>query len=394
MSSSQIIKLNPKSLRTPTLEDGRERSMPSIPEPSGDVQNEVERYASMLEHLGLVKSVVTSEGVSYEVTETGSRFVKDYKGLEVNSDRIRKVDTGEIFVRLAKDQVTVVIPTLNEAEGISEVLKEVKEEGYKNVLVIEGYSEDRTAEKVHENGVKVVYQHGPGKAGAVRTAIERAKTPYLLFMDGDCTYDPKDIWRLLNHSEHYVHVIGARDRGNIPRLHRLGNWLISQVFSILFGVKVSDVCSGMYLIETEKARNYKLEESGFNVEIELAAHSASSETLTEVPINYRHRVGEGKLSAWNGFSILFAAFALARRYNPILLYSSLAGLSIIPAGIILGWVGLEVLISGIWHSAWILLGVMLLLIAAQAFTLASVSILTKHSEERLMRELKKAREKS
>jgi glycosyltransferase involved in cell wall biosynthesis len=366
--------------------------MPSVPQPSGDVENEVERYTSMLEHLGLVKSLATSEGVAYEVTETGSKFVKDYKGLEVNSDRTRKVDTGEIFVRLAKDQVTVVIPTLNEAEGISEVLKEVKEEGYKNVLVIEGYSEDRTAEKVHQNGVKVIYQHGPGKAGAVRTAIERARTPYLLFMDGDCTYDPKDIWRLLNHSEHYVHVIGARDRVNIPHLHRLGNWLISQVFSTLFGVNVSDVCSGMYLIETEKAKDYKLEESGFNVEIELAAHSASSETLTEVPVSYRPRVGKGKLSAWNGFSILFAAFALARRYNPILLYSSLATLSIIPAAVILGWVGLEVLITGIWHSGWVMLGVMLLLIAAQAFTLASVSILTKHSEERLMRELRKTRE--
>jgi glycosyltransferase involved in cell wall biosynthesis len=320
--------------------------------------------------------------------------VKDYKGLEVNSDRTRKVDTGEIFARLAKDQVTVIIPTLNEAEGISEVLKEVKEEGYKNVLVIEGYSEDRTAEKVHQNGVKVIYQHGPGKAGAVRTAIERAKTPYLLFMDGDCTYDPKDIWRLLNHSEHYVHVIGARDRRNIPRLHRLGNWLISQVFGTLFGVNVSDVCSGMYLIETEKARDYKLEEPGFNVEIELAAHSASSETLTEVPVTYRPRVGKGKLSAWNGFSILYAAFALARRYNPILLYSSLAALSIIPAVVILGWVGLEALITGIWHSGWVMLGVMLLLVAAQAFTLASVSILTKHSEERLMREIRRAGETS
>jgi len=367
--------------------------MLSVRIPSAEVHDgvEVEKYASMLEHLGLVRSIVTSEGMAYQVTESGSKFVKEYQGLEVDSDRIRKVDTGEIFVQLAKDQVTVVIPTLNEVEGISKVLEEVKEEGYRNVLVVEGYSKDKTAEKVHENGVKVVYQHGPGKAGAVRTAIERTKTPYVLFMDGDCTYDPKDIWRLLNHADHYAHVIGARDREHIPRLHRFGNWVISQVFSMLFGVRVSDVCSGMYLLETEEARKYKLEEPRFIVEIELAAHSASSDTLAEVPISYRPRVGTGKLGAFDGFAILHAAFTLARRYNPILLYSSLAGLSIIPAALILGWVAFERLITGIWHSGWVLLGVMMLLVAAQAFTLASVSILTKHSEERLMREMKRTR---
>jgi dolichol-phosphate mannosyltransferase len=239
--------------------------------------------------------------------------------------------------------------------------------------------------------VRVIYQHGIGKAGAVKTAIESVKTPYMLFMDGDHTYDPKDIWRLLNHADHYAHVIGARDKRHIPSLHRLGNWVISKTFSMLFGVNISDVCSGMYLLETEEARKYKLREPGFMVEIELAACSASNDTLTEVPITYRPRVGKGKLSAWHGFSILSAAFTLARRYNPILLYSSLAGLCIIPAGIILGWVTLERLMTGIWHSGWSLLGVMLLLVAAQAFTLAGVSILTRHSEERLMRELKRAR---
>jgi hypothetical protein len=133
-----------------------------------------------------------------------------------------------------------------------------------------------------------------------------------------------------------------------------------------------------------------LERPGFIVEIELAANSASNDTLTEVPISYRARVGTGKLSAWDGFAIIFAAFTLARRFNRILLYSSLAGLSIIPAGVILGWVALVRLMNGIWHSGWALLGVMLLLVAIQAFTLAGVSIVTKHSEERLMREMKRA----
>jgi dolichol-phosphate hexosyltransferase len=298
----------------------------------------------------------------------------------------------QVIESVFKPNVTVAIPTLNEAEAISQVIEEVRKEGYENILVVDGYSTDRTDSIAFGNGVNVVYQHGIGKAGAVKTAIERVETPYIVFMDADHTYDPKDIWRMLVHAEHYSHVIGTRDWKYIPRMHRFGNWVISQVFSVLFSVKVSDVCSGMYLLETEEVRKYRLEETGFNVEIELAAQSASRENLTEVPIDYRPRIGQKKLSTWTGFSILRAAFSLARRYNPILLYSTLTGLSVVPAAVVLGWVAFEVLTKRVWHSGWALLGIMLLLIAAQAFTLASVSILTKHSERRLMEEIRSARQ--
>jgi len=303
-----------------------------------------------------------------------------------------KIETDGILGAIVKDKVTVVLPALNEADGILPVIEGLREDGYEKILVVDGYSSDMTPETAHENGVKVLYQHGIGKAGAVRTAIERVETPYIVFMDADHTYDPKDIWRLLLHSEHYSHVIGARDREHIPRVHRFGNWVISEVFSVLFGVKITDVCSGMYLLETEEAKKYSLQETGFNIEIELAAQSASRENLTQVPINYRSRIGERKLSTWrNGLSILRAAFTLARRYNPIFLYSFLTGLSIIPAAIVLGWVTLDQLTTGVFHSGWALAGIMLLLVAAQAFTLASVSILTRHSERRLMHEIRSSK---
>lgn len=352
---------------------------------------EFDKDAGMLQDSNIVRTVVASEGTKAEVAESDSSSVKKPRGLDVDSSPRPKIDFNGVYISLAKDQVTVVIPTLNEAEAISKVLQEVKEAGYRNVLVVEGYSKDKTAEKVHQNGARLTYQHSPGKAGAVITAIEHVETPYMLFMDGDCTYDPKDIWRLLNHAEHYSHVIGARDKRNIPLLHRLGNWVISKTFSLLFGVSISDVCSGMYLIETKVAREYRLRETGFAVEIELAACSAAGEDVTEVPISYRPRVGEGKLNAWHGFSILFAAFILFRRYNPIFLYSGLTALSVVPATIILGWVALELLTTGIWHSGWVIIGVLLMLVAAQALTLASVSILTRHSEERLMHELRRTR---
>jgi len=348
-----------------------------------------EKYVGMLLSLGLVKTAATPEGMTYEITEMGSRFLKEYQDIEHDRTLGLKIEPARVLGRLLKDSVTVVIPTLDEAEGMSKVIEEVKAEGYESVLVVDGYSTDRTPNIATANGVRVVYQHGSGKAGAVKTAIERVETPYMLFMDGDYTYDPKDISRLLNQGEHYSHVIGVRDRRHIPRLHRLGNWVISQVFSLLFGVKVTDVCSGMYMLESEAAKKYTLKEGGFIAEIELAAQSVSKENLTEVPISYRPRIGTRKLNTWrDGLAILSAVFRLARRYNPILLYSGLAGLSFVPAMLILTWVVLQQVTRRIFHSGWALAGMLMLLVAVQAFTLASVSILTKHSEERLTREIR------
>ena len=304
-----------------------------------------------------------------------------------------KIDPQRIIATMVKDEVTIVLPTLNESEGISEVIEEIKEEGYHSIVVVDGYSTDMTDRIAFGNGVKLAYQHGIGKAGAVQTAIEHEKKPYVLFMDGDGTYDPKDIWRLLNHTDRYSHVIGARDRKHIGRVHRFGNRMISQLFSLLFGVKVSDVCSGMYLLETSEAKNYNIEEPGFVAEIELAAQSAASHQLTEVPINYRPRIGKNKLNTWrDGRAIVLAAFKLAWKYNPILLFSGLAALLGIPGGLILLWSVLDYVTSGAWNLGWLLLGGLLMVIATQAITVANVSILTKHSEIRLTQEMRSSKQ--
>jgi len=299
------------------------------------------------------------------------------------------VDPQQIIAAKVKAQVTVVVPTLNEAGAISQVIEEIREEGYNNIIVVDGYSTDTTDRIAFGNGVKLTYQHGIGKAGGVKTALELAKTPYVVFMDGDGTYDPKDIWRLINHADRYVHVIGRRDRKHIDRLHRFGDWLISKLFSVLFGVKVEDVCSGMYLLETEQARRYNIEEPGFVVEIELAAQSAMSQQLTEVPINYRPRIGIRKLNTWrDGRAIISAAFKLAWKYNPILVYGALGALLVIPAVSILASVAAEYFARSTWHLGWALLSAFLLIVAAQTLTLLGVSLVNKQTERRLVHEMR------
>ena len=283
----------------------------------------------------------------------------------------------------SKDEVTVVIPVLNEEQAIGKVLDEVLSEGYTNVLVVDGYSTDRTVDIAKSKGVKVVFQHGPGKTGAIKTAIEILNTKYMVVMDGDYTYSAKDIERLLQPAIKYPYVIGVRDKRNISKLHRLGNWIITKAFNLLMQTSLSDICSGMYLIRSDVAKELKLGSRGFRTEVEIAAQIASEREVTEVPISYRQRIGKPKLSTWrHGFELLLTVLDLARAYNPVFLFSSITSLIIIPALMILLWVFIEML-RGIWHGGWALFGVMLLLLATQSASVALISLLIKRVEKRL-----------
>jgi dolichol-phosphate hexosyltransferase len=291
---------------------------------------------------------------------------------------------------IAKNQITIVIPVKNEEEAIAPVIDDLTKEGYSNILVVDGYSVDKTPNIIQEiPGVTFIQQHGEGKTGAVKTAIEHVNTPYLLLLDGDYTYPAADIQRLLNHPN-YAHVIGVREPQNISLLHRLGNWTITKSFNLLMGTHLSDICSGMYLLRTDVARSLELGSRNFATEVEIAAQTATENEITEVPIGYRKRLGKGKLSWRNGFGILTSIFGLARKYNPILLFSALSMLAIIPATYLLGWVLYRQLVFGIWHTGWALMGVMLLLFASQAIAVGTMVLVLKRTEKRLMHRMEKS----
>jgi dolichol-phosphate mannosyltransferase len=293
---------------------------------------------------------------------------------------------------VSKNDVTVVVPVLNEEHGVTLVLDELVKNGYRNILVIDGYSTDRTVEAARQHGAATVMpQHGKGKAGAIKTAIDNVSTPYLMIMDGDHTYDPADIEKFLTHANDYDEIVGIRRTENISLPHRLGNRLITFSFNTLLGASISDVCSGMYLLKSKLARRLVLQSTGFSIEVEVLAQMALHGKVTEVPITYRSRIGNPKLSTWvHGVDILKSIFSLAKRYNPVSIFSIASISTAIPAAAILGWVFFEWTTQGhLFHGAWALAGLILMLISAQAFAVGTIAILMKRSEiriERLLRE--------
>jgi dolichol-phosphate hexosyltransferase len=306
-----------------------------------------------------------------------------------NKDAFLRLQQRNGFV--TPDQVTVVIPVLNEREAIGKVLDDLKKEGFDRVMVVDGYSTDGTLKIAESKGAVVLQQRGAGKAGALATAIDAVATPYMVVMDGDDTYKAADIHRMLPYAAEYDEVIGARTGGreNIPQVNRAGNWLISKAFKLLFSEPITDVLSGMYLLRTETVRAVQITSVSFDVEVEIASSIASAGKITQVPISYGERLGKQKLRSRDGGRIVTTLFWMAYYYNPLLLYGGLVSLSAIPAVGILVWTLYEKLASNVWRSGWVLLGVMLLLVATQGAAVSLGSLLTKRSEQRIMHELRR-----
>ena len=139
-----------------------------------------------------------------------------------------------------RDDVCVLIPTYDEAATIGEVVAGFREQGFDEVLVIDGHSTDGTRAIAREHGARVVEQsgrgRGRGKGQAVREGIDLVERPYVLMVDGDGTYRPEDAGRLLEPLLEGAaeHVIGDRyadmDAGAMTRF--IG-WFIGQWLSTL-----------------------------------------------------------------------------------------------------------------------------------------------------------------
>lgn len=290
---------------------------------------------------------------------------------------------------VSKEEITVLIPTLMEEEAIGLVLSELKSEGYTNILVVDGHSTDRTVEIAKSMGVEVTYQDGRGKADAIKTGLRYVRTPYVVVMDGDYTYNPKDIEKLLESMDEYDEVIGVRDRVNIPRVNRFGNLVITWLFNLLFGTKLRDVCSGMYLLRTDVAREVGFESRGFSVEVEIAAHVASTGgRIGEVEISYRKRIGRPKLRKVHGLQIATTAVKLMLKYNPTFFFFLASSLALIPGVVIIGYVAYKLLFYGVKHYVWALLGVTAGGVGLISLLIAIFALYMKRFEYRVLRTLR------
>ncbi|QLD84470.1 S-layer glycoprotein N-glycosyltransferase AglJ [Natronomonas halophila] len=292
-----------------------------------------------------------------------------------------------------RDDVCVLLPTLNEAETIGTVIDGFREAGFDHILVVDGDSEDDTRTIAREHGADVIIQSGSGKGQAVREGVDHIDQPYVLMADGDGTYRPEDADQMLDplFDGRADHVIGNRfadmEDGAMTRLNKVGNRLINRLFGVVHGRKLKDILSGYRAFTRESFERFQLDADGFGIETELAVECVRQGLETDVvPIRYRARPGGSETNLHplkDGGRIILTLYTLARTNNPIFYFGSVAFVGMFLGVGLGGFVGYEYFVNGISREVMALLSAFTILLSVQIlmFGVLSDVIVTVNREQ-------------
>src|ERR1044071_5411016 len=190
--------------------------------------------------------------------------------------------------------ITVIIPCLNEEQGIEKILRAMPE-FVDEVVVVDNNSTDRTSEVAESLGAKVVREEVRGYGRAYKRGFACATGDVIITLDGDHSYPVDALSYLL---EAFLHLnvdflnasrFPVRDRSAMSFKHHVGNLILSLALSILFFRWVRDSQSGMWVFRRSILQSMKLESDGmaFSEEIKIEALRDSQIRFGEISIMYR-----------------------------------------------------------------------------------------------------------
>ena len=279
-----------------------------------------------------------------------------------------------------KDEVCILIPTLNEDLTIGEIVREFRELGYNHILVIDGKSTDNTVKISRESGATVSTQSGEGKGNAIIEAFAIIEQPYILMLDGDGTYNPKDAEKMLTPLfSGFDQVIGDRlinaEEGAFSRLNLFGNHMVNLLFKIAHSRDLHDILSGYRAFTRSAIQQMNLKQKGFEIETEISVESVrNGQRVIVVPIKYSRRPGTTtKLSPFHdGIKIVSTIYRLARMNNPMF-YFGMMGVFTSVLGILTGIYVLHEWLQGIDHIPLTILTVLLIVVGIEIFMFGIIS---------------------
>ncbi|HON82301.1 MAG TPA: S-layer glycoprotein N-glycosyltransferase AglJ [Methanoregulaceae archaeon] len=302
---------------------------------------------------------------------------------------------------IGKDQVCILIPTLNEAPTIGGLITDFISLGFRNILVIDGHSSDGTRKIASQAGARVIEQEGRGKGTAIIEAFRLVEEPYILMIDGDRTYSPLDAERMLAPlASGSAHVIGDRlieeNRRAFSWFNYTGNQILNRLFKLAHGRFLNDILSGYRAFTRESVRLMQLKEKGFGIETEISAEAVRGNLeIAIVPITYHRRSGTPtKLNPFHdGLKITVTIYRLAKLSNP-LFYFGLIGMIVMFSGLISGAYIFSEWLKNIEHIPLTILTVLLIVVGFQIFMFGIISDMLLAFHREIVREIQDIRNSS
>jgi glycosyltransferase involved in cell wall biosynthesis len=202
-------------------------------------------------------------------------------------------------------KAVLIIPALNEEPAIGLTLGRVPRVLYKEIIVADNGSSDRTAEIARNAGATVVSepQKGYGSACLRAMASLPPEVDTVVFMDADSSDEPSEaailLEPILNGRADFVlgsRTLGKAEKGSLQPHQRFGNELATFLIRLLFGHRYSDL-GPFRAIRLDALRKLDMQDRNYGWTIEMQIKAVQHRLrIEEVPVSYRNRIGVSKVS--------------------------------------------------------------------------------------------------
>ncbi len=185
-------------------------------------------------------------------------------------------------------KVWTVMPAYNEERSIGRVLDALKREGWRNIIVVDDGSSDRTAEVARSKGALVIHhKKNMGLGAALRTGLAKARklgADCAVTFDADGQHDPKAVGLLVKALNDADLVIGVRRHLGIPLHKRLGNFGLNLITWFFSGV-LTDSQSGSRAFNKRALKRIRIRSNRYEVSSEIIIQARQKGLrLREAPV--------------------------------------------------------------------------------------------------------------
>ena len=222
-------------------------------------------------------------------------------------------------------KISILMPALNEEKAIAETINNIPREEIENsgfemeILVVDGGSADKTKKIALDLGAKVFEcERGYGKQ--YKFGFAKVKGDIIVAVDSDNSYPMKDIPKLIEilEKEKIDFLITNRfsklNPGSMRWLNKIGNRGLTLATNSLYGLRLNDSQSGMWIFRKSILKGINLTADGMALSQEIKIEAFKKFRAIEINSSYYKRKGESKLATFkDGFLNLF--HLIKKRFN-------------------------------------------------------------------------------
>jgi len=212
-----------------------------------------------------------------------------------------------MFMRTSTDKpyISVIIPAQNEEKSLAKVLFDLPRSMIDDIILVDNDSRDHTAEVARRHGCLVVFEpkHGYGQACLRGISVLNPKTNIVVFVDADHSDHgeqlPQLIEPIIKDGQDFVigsRALGIREKGSMTPQALYGNKLACFLMKKFWNYTYTDL-GPFRAITFEALKHLDMTDKDFGWTIEMQIKAVENQLkITEVPVDYRKRIGKSKIS--------------------------------------------------------------------------------------------------